>query len=572
MGVTPPPEPPRRIVTPRKPKTTHRPIIAVTDTELLVERSGLILPAGELPAVLLTEPSSIIACQGFGVHIELLIKTFGADTTFDSKGEGVFQYRVTPRDTMARNNNGEIHPTRITDAVVNFLGFKNAEKNAKGGKRWTRYHYPIDPVHFVRQSIDELYPGDEARIYKLLRFATEVREWCNLNLLEVKPSAGGLAAQLLRDPRFYPNPRRKVPGLVNGFARPRLPGNYYDLHARPAPEQYAAAYIDMSNAHHECAKDLEFPDANSLHAFGRWAEPSPEPFALLRRGVPPCLLLARPGLFHVRIAMDSRPPVHLFPPPYLRNPGVRDVWVYSNELELIEELGGRIIGIHAAFVASEAETGLNAYARFALAQIARHPTWKPWLKPTLHATYGILAAHPQEFETGFYRARGGVPTEYPLGRVWIPAKAHHSKHAVESRTANVIHRGMIEAEVRMRVLGLARNLTADGYRVLSVYADSLFIVAEQVPILPHPWRIAEQCTNLRFYTPTHWVSDQAARMPGIPKTKTEAERVSRLVRRELLAGAIRNGRGMLSGHNNRPKEGHHAARQKAGPAGPAGPA
>lgn len=520
-----PPDDVPRIVKPRTSNFTHRHIITVTTETTVVERTGIVFSTSDLPRLLITEPSSIIVAQGFGPILELL--------TAKLKYREDYNYRVTPQHREGqRYGNGDAVPIiRVYDAITNYVGFRGPNK--KAGK----YHYPIDPVHFCRSSIDELYPAvDEGRMQKLFRWASEVREWCREHDLEIKTAAGGLAAQLLKDPRFYPEARRKSPRLINNVARPHLPGNYYRLHA-DTEWKYNAIYLDMENAHHSMARNIAFPCVNDLHFYGApGAAPEPRPYAPGDSD-----LLTLPGLFRVSLSVPHVP-LARFPPPYMEQGGLCDAWVYSNELPMIQELGGRVLAVYSAVVSHQADPGLNRYARFAIEQIREHQAYKPWLKPLLHASYGLLAARPEIFETGFYRARGGVPTDYPMGRASIPAFATRSRHPVESRLANVLHRGMIEAEVRKEVLWFARYLReVDRHDVLAIYADSVFIrdTGKPVKLLPPPWRVQETCTDLTFYDPTHFRSRELTRLPGIAKNLSAEARESRLLEREILVNSAR---------------------------------
>lgn len=532
-GERPPADAPR-VVKPRKEKmTAYRDIIALGGSHLLLERTGEVYPADTLPALIAVEPSSIIVCQGFGSHLERIVRVHGEKGT---NPDPRFNYRVTPH----YRENAMGHAVQVLDCVCNFVGFAQVKAN-KAKKIKTvpsRYHYPLDPVQFIRQSIDELRgdidnPDNDNRLAMLLAWAQEVRQWCLEQGVEVKPSSGGLVAQLLRNKRFYSDARRKCPRLINDTARSQLPGNYYRLHV-PRNEPYKAIYLDMSSAHHTVAQRIRFPDVNTLHAYGRFGDANHD------RGRRPVAggqspLLRRPGLFKLGITVP-----HLreadYPPPWGWKPGTYPVWVYSNELELIEELGIQIQCVYAAYVSEATETGLNNYARWALEQIRDHPTLKPWLKPTLHSTYGVLAAKPRPFETGFYRAAGGESWDYPMGPASIHVQRRTTKKPIESKLANVIHRGMIEAEVRKESLSMARFLTqVDRRQVLAVYADSVFILDTGKPlrVLPPWWRISTYTTNLRFLTPTHFTSDELVRLPGFSRRRSERELQAR---RRLLEG------------------------------------
>ena len=306
------------------------------------------------------------------------------------------------------------------------------------------------------------------------------------------------------------------------------------------------------------ARSIRFPDANSLYYYGRHATPTTDTTDATVR--PRCFyapptdeLLGQYGLFHLGLSVP-----HIaerrFPPPWAQQSGLVDAWIFSNELPTLHELGVRINGVYSALVSHESETGLNEYARFALDQLHEHPHLKPWLKPTLHSTYGVLAARPVPFETGYYRARGGKRREYHIGAVSVDAIARTSGKPVESRLANVIHRGMIEAGVRREALWMARYLTeVERCHILAVYADSLFVLdkGQPLPILPPHWRCETYCSDLTFYDATHFTSPELVRMPGMSRDRRDVARlVARLERDALIHSAHKPIRRMTAGNRS----------------------
>jgi hypothetical protein len=191
---------------------------------------------------------------------------------------------------------------------------------------------------------------------------------------------------------------------------------------------------------------------------------------------------------------------------------------YSNELPYLKALGVRIRHIIACWVSPDLDTGLNKYAAWAIEQIQKAPAdSKPWLKPTLLSTYGVLAAKPKHLEFGYKRAKGGEPKKYPCGSGFIDVQAKRTKKAREPLMSNVIHRGMIEAQTRLRSLEYAKELTHDGYDILAIYADSIFVDSNKdLPFIKPPWRIQQHLTSLRFQSATHFTSQELNKTPGIP--------------------------------------------------------
>lgn len=564
-----PPYPAKRIVRPKQPKGAWRPIIALSHGVLLLER-GAEYEATSLPALIRNEPSSILVSQDFGPHLARIVAHY--EQPGNDPGER-FNYRVTPR----YRNDRERDTGTACDAVINFVGFRKLKEDERipgmpHAERDSRYHYPLEPIHLVQSQIDDLRPDNltdpsapyESRLDKLMLWAQEVRDWCCSHGLNLTPSSGGIVAQLLCHPMFYPEPRRKVPRIVNDAARSRLPGNYYQLHA-PTKQPHRAYYLDISAAHHQIARSIRFPDANSLHYYGRHDRATPDNTVTTERprrfyAPPDDKLLDQYGLFHLSLSVP-----HIrersFPPPWGQRAGIVDAWVFSNELSLLKEHHIKVNGIYAALVSHETEPGLNLYSRWCLEQLQEHTKLKPWLKPVLHSTYGVLAARPIPFETGFYRANGGTEREYHLGATSVRATARRSKAPVESRLANVVHRGMIEAGVRKEALWMARYLTeVERCHVLAVYADSLFVLDKGVdlPILPPMWRVSDHCSNLTFYDSTHFTSDELTRMPGMSRDRRDVARlIARLEREALLQSAHKPSRAEA-----RRKQVQHAAGQE----------
>jgi hypothetical protein len=96
----------------------------------------------------------------------------------------------------------------------------------------------------------------------------------------------------------------------------------------------------------------------------------------------------------------------------------------------------------------------------------------------------------------------------------------------EMGMANVIHRGLIEAETRLRSLELARKLSEEEHKVLAIYADSVFVAGgKPLPLLAPPWRVQNHLTALRFLTSTAFTSHELEKMPGVPHSLRERGRL-----------------------------------------------
>lgn len=524
-----------RTVRPRKLSASWLPLIVIHEQtgNIFLERTGEILPISSLATVVLGEPSSyIISMNAAGTLAEL-------DSEFKSNPNWQFRGSPVKREVMHHGSQVPTGQIKTSSFVVAFFGFRNENPKKKG-----RYHYPIDPMVFLRRSYESLGGGG---IKELIRWGVDMREWCVSQGLIPKPTAGGIAGQLLKDPRFYPVSRRKVPRATNATARPALPGNHYRLYASES-RTYRAQYLDLGSAHHNAALTVTFPHADNLYARGNfhlrglvdnghgvwtpasgqtvrssWVKPGSKTFEnLVTRA-------------HGMLLVELEAPVQAagtFPLPCLEKPGRKFAWVYTNELEDLLAARAVIVGIEAAWVSFRPDVGLNRYAAWALDQTAQATAERrAWLKPVLLSTYGILASKPRTMEFAYAKAKGGKTKIYPAGGRLLEAQTKETLTASEMNTANVIHRGMIEAETRLQVLKLARYLHASGCNVLSVYADSVIVEDDAVPLIPHPWKNKGTLTNLRFFHASAFVSDELCKLPGIP--------LNSLLRTELIEDARR---------------------------------
>jgi hypothetical protein len=506
-----------RTVKPRPPVTVSlTPIIVVTATIIFVERADRYYDISDLFSVLRCEPPSLVVCEGASRLLHRLDRHF--------RGDPRWQFCVTPLERERWTSNQTPTLVRTHDTLVSFFGWKGQPlpDGPRGGKRKSRNHYHItlDPVSFSgKGALELLGRSDGADSDALYDWSVQVRQFCLDNRLSLKPTAGGLAGQLLRDHRFYPKPRRKVPAVTNAKARDHLPGNHYRLYTDG--DNLEAFYLDQSAAHHRCALTLDFPCANRLYAWGNYRTDSTSGRIPTRIQAK---LLTYHGLFRLRVNIPESP--HgMFPPPWAEYGGERDIWVYSNELPILRELRIHIACILEAHVSPHLDTGINAYAQWALGQITPKPV-SPWIKPILLSTYGILAAKPRIHRVGYAQAIGGTPKLYPAGAGHLSVMERATQFATEPGYANVIHRGMIEAETRLRSLQLARDLHRRGYSIIACYADSIFVATRDanghnvaLPLLPPGWQVESELTHLQFFNPVSFTSDQMTKTPGIPSRR-----------------------------------------------------
>jgi hypothetical protein len=309
-----------------------------------------------------------------------------------------------------------------------------------------------------------------------------------------------------------------------------LPGNFYQLYSAKERQFYSAYYLDMKSSHHTLAQRIEFPDPDTLYARGYFRVDETgigKPW--LRNGTPAFrdFILNARGLLWAYVTTQEQQKER-FPLPALMQGGSRMMYLYTNEVAYLRELGAHIDWISAAWTSPNQSSALNQYATWALEELSlATDTRRAWLKPTLLATYGVLAARPRPTEFGYKRAVGGERREYPAGSGVLEATSKRSLLDVESSTANVIYRGLIEAEQRVEALRLAQYVTQAGCNVLAIYADSVFVQTPcELPLLPAPWRIEAELDRLSFMSATTFTSRQLSKLPGIPRA--DAERLRRL--------------------------------------------
>jgi hypothetical protein len=503
-----------RTVKPRKPYTADLPAMAVTARRVLLE-SGEVHERAYLPELLAEHPSALVACA----NPPRLV----AELDEHLADHPLWQFRLSPvvRDVWKGGETIE----RREEVIVNFFGFKRPN-----GRSRNRYFYPLAPGTFVRRSIQEIRPDAPNYLHALLDWIVDVRTFCLENDLRPSPTAGGLASQLLRDQRFYPLPRRKVPTRTNEKARPHLPGNCYELRADPERVYAAARYIDQQDAHHFAASTIKLPHADGLRARGRFRDLEPKPWA--KPGSRAWdLVTSQHGLLFGRFEIPRELAWRRYVPPELTRPGPVDRWVYTHELDDWIALGARPRWISAAWTSPIADDGLQAYARNARRWIhdPENAERKPWLKPTLLAAYGVLAAKPRRLTFAYRRSEKGDVESWTVGPREIEVMVRRTSREQQSPIANVIQRGMIEAETRRLSLSLARELEeAHGREVLAVYADAVIvrdnrsIDSPELPLLPEPWRLKERLTHLQFIHQQAFTSLEIRRLPGVSRSLIES--------------------------------------------------
>lgn len=516
------PDNPKLSIKPRKyTDEADRSLIVVDNESVFVERTGEFHDKSFLPSLLKNEPSSFIVTHSSGELCRWLHTLLSEDP--------LWQFRVTPieREIVTRKGKTLV----VSDSIVHFLGFKRPNGHSE-----SKYHYPLDPRILSRTTANQLYPQAQTSHEALLRFGQAVRNFLVQNQMKISASSGGMAGQLLRDKRFYPEDRRKVPRATNEKARPQLPGNFYRIYSKRKHFK-SAFYLDQSSAHHRIASEIDLPDAN---VYARGYYHSDKNVIWCRAGSKRFEReISRYGLFKLSVTI---PPSARFQhsPRYCDKPGDQVIYVYSNELDFLAGLGVHIRGIVASWTSNTIDYGIRAYANWALSINHRVDIQdRKTIKPILLSAYGVLASKPRILKYGFAKSVKGETKEITLGGLPVSMQVTETKKPGGDKLAHVIQRGMIEAETRNRSLQLATYLkeTAKA-KIIMVYADSVIVECNQLPFLPDTWKVQTALTALEIFNEVSFTSLELTKLPGIPFSDERdqmllLERISP-VRRKLI--------------------------------------
>lgn len=433
-------------------------------------------------------------------------------------------YALDPewRYTLTRSQQ-EIQGMGMSRVKIRTFGFRTGHP---------RLHQCWDPRAMSPTPMHKFIDG-EVTHESLLSWATDVRAWAQANDLDLRNAFAGYAAQLLRDKRFYPEPRRKVPRITNEKARPSLPGNLVNIYVPPGPRAYNVTSIDQRSAHHRIVQSLPLPDANTLWARGEFGDPENVTDFWAERNTPAYLrTVSQPGLVYV--GMHSRRTLKReYRLPVQDYHGYQRTFLYTNMIPFVERNGSHIDGIYAAWTSSTVDDGLPRYGAWAQAEIeSAPPRRKQWLKPLLHSTYGLLAARPRPLEIGHSQARGGKHEHFLLGPRQFDVRMTQLPNW-QPVIANVIQRGMIEAETQIRSLTMAQELTAAGCDVLHIHTDGLHVQG-QLPLLPDDWAI-NGLTRVTYIDRVSWIAQERTCLPG----REGKERLELIEHYHTMTGAYR---------------------------------
>lgn len=490
-----------RIVKPRK-RTTNadRPIIAASYIHgSYITEQGEFGTLDELFTILRKTPVSLLVCD----HSAEFLAKMHARWEFDPD----WQFGVIPIQRelfMPKIRAG--HRVAMRATAVNFLGWREAKKGRNKTTR-THYHLCIDPITFSSYPLAQA--GEEHKLDVLLAWGKQLREFCVSEGINLKPTQGGTARQFLKDDRYYPEPRRKVPRATNDHVREYLPGNYYEVRADPN-YQYHATYIDQTKAHHYHALNTPLPDANSLYGYGAFRDLG-KTWRAPRRQRVESFLNGFHGLIFGNLYYTPKP--FRWIPEYLNRLAQPQAW-YTCELDLLRSLGVIPVDIIGAWGSYDVDHGIPAYAAASLDSLADNPPM--WEKTLRLSTYGALATRPRAAEMGFAKATRGTPRVIPAGKEKFTAQMLTPRRMGEPSTNNVLHRGLIEAATRTESLMFANYLQQHNHRVLCIYVDAVMVECNgrELPLVPDPWRVKTKLTNLQFISGNAFQSDEMTKIPG----------------------------------------------------------
>jgi hypothetical protein len=440
-----------RTVQPRKlAKPCTRQVLAVHVNTVCTEE-GAWASVDEYARALPWLPPHIVVCYSPDFLLQRLHEHW--------QGHSLWSWRVA-----TTNHRGKALQTKR----VAYYGFRDPNRKRNS------YHIVIDANSFIRKQ--------DAYGRNLLTLGTSVRAFCNAFGLEVRASAAGVALQLLRHPAFYPFARRRVPHFINEAVRPHLPGGYYESYSDAKQRLDTVLYVDQEAAHHYAAETTPLPNANSVRAIGytRADKAYARKGGVLYRneirkhGLVKALVYVPP----IKHAKDLR-----FAPRVMHKAGEQIVYLWTNELPLLESYGLEVRHLIAMWGTEEVDHGLAKYAQWARQAQRDYPA----LKALLLMPYGLLARR----RTNITFHSPGETDSLILATQPVSTKSYRTVGMPD--TANALQLGLIQSFVRALSLDMARQLTAQNHEVVSIYADGVFVRLGKDGSVPlfSPWRMKE---------------------------------------------------------------------------------
>lgn len=488
-------------------------IIAIADIggKIMVYDSldGQVHDPSQLPLIIMNGPGGFIAGLNLYPHIAACQSAHASTPGF------VAQVTSTKR-AMVRG------PKRMVIGVFlpNMVGFRDPNRHRKA-----RY--------FQCMEFGELFGGDVGRdVPSVLATARAVLSLlAKRGVLQWTASKGGIAARMLKASPEWELKRHGAPRFINALAREHMPGNHYGLGARISETIPRAIYLDQDGAHHAAAMSVPIPHPHFIRERGaasalangsirEWCHADSDLLAELQA--------SHYGLFACLLTIGNVPNALLhMVPKWMREPGTRVVYLHSNEWWYLGLTWVTLNYVCAAWTATVRDPAIVEYAEWASGAAKDFRAFKP----TLLAAYGMLAVKSDNVSTTYWGGPGvaerGLKTTIPVAGPMRELTWMRDEGAPGPATANVIGRGIIEAETRSRSLSYAWELHGMGIRVVSVYVDGLMIEADQAP-LPRPgWSVKSELTRLRFLAPNSYVSQEEEKLPGIPRDALDRRRSAR---------------------------------------------
>lgn len=415
------------------------------------------------------------------------------------------------------------------------------------GKRNKGQHIVLDVQKLFSESKGNSPDRDFGR---LLSVGSDVRSFCKEQDIPIKVSPAGIAGALSTDKRFAPSGQYQVPRKINEGVREFLPGVRHTSHVPVRKLFKRATALDQRKAYHRAAQRIILPSPQYLYARGHYASYKERPDKLW---IAPHhkhfkTVLRQHGLFILNVTQGIKPDEFA---PRICHVAYADqssngaqVAAWSNELEYARQCGLRVDGVYASFTSPEADTVLPQYAAFAESTInSAAPERSQWLKPTLHARWGLLGSRSRRLFMASKIGKG-KPAIWRIGMREIPVQ-EAALPAFAPRTANVPALGMLQAEIEITTLGMAIALKRMGFTVLHTHADGLHMVDAQLPLLGPNWT-ASPMTNLMYENDVSWTSNERDVLPGLNDgRRKEALRRAAARKHSYVPDITREPRGMF---------------------------
>ena len=484
----------------------------VTDTT-----TGEVHPLTDLPKLIVQGEGGVLA----GVHLY----TYVAALHSKFQAFPAWTLQIRGRERLLRRQDRKV---TVGSFLPLYFGFSSSGRHAGNYKGVHRSRAKARLFHCMDlEDIAGLKTTPD--MDTVLTHAQSILDLCAKRGVKFTGSRGGVAARLLKASPHWERGRRAAPEFINEIARDKLPGNYYGLAEGAKGRKIAkAVYLDQVASHHSIAQRIDIPHPEHLHARGHYkaALKGQHPAWLIGPAMQD-FLATNHGLVAAYVTVPNvRAERHLLPP-ILSTPGRRLVFLYTNELPYFDTMPlARIEHLVAAWTAPAADPAIKEYASFAL----QERNAAPGRKALLLAAYGALAQRTDRKSTIYYKYRDKGQSAYLPGAGRVrEVQRERRPNTPQPSIVNVIARGMIEAETRIRSLDYARELRSYGVEVPSVYVDGLIVVGD-LP-LPRPgWSVEAELTNVVFRHPSTWTSDQLSKEPGIPKPDTDGQKAARMMK------------------------------------------